>query len=125
MKKFLVIILALVYLATTTGATLHMHYCMGKIYSVDLVKKDGCSKCGMAASEGCCHDQFKVIKVKDNHQVISNEISFASAYSILNNHYNIFDPVVYDACSPLTNNNNSPPRSPQKSLCILNCVFRI
>jgi len=124
-KKFLVTILAFVYLATTTGATLHMHYCMGKIYSVDLIKKDGCSKCGMAANEGCCNDQLKVIKVKDNHQSISNEISFASAYSILNNHYNIFHPVIYDASSPLTTNNNSPPGSSGKSLCILNCVFRI
>ncbi len=125
MRNFLVTILALVYLATTTGATLHMHYCMGKIYSVDLIKKEGCSKCGMAANDGCCNDELKVIKVKDNHQSITNGISFAPAYAILNNHYNIIDQVLYDASSKLTANNNSPPRSPQKSLCIFNCVFRI
>jgi hypothetical protein len=124
-KNFFVTILAFFYLATTTGATLYMHYCMGKFYSVDLVEKVGCNKCGMETTDGCCNDELKVIKVEDNHQPTTNEISFAPAYAIVNNLFNIPDPVVYNVSSQLTTNNNSPPRSPHKSLHILNCVFRI
>lgn len=125
LKKFLVTILALIYLATTTGATLHMHYCMGKIFSVDMVKKDGCSKCGMKTNGGCCKDEFKVIKVNDNHQLATNQINFAPVFAALNNNYNITEPVSFDTDASLTTHNNSPPNSSGTSLCILNCVFRI
>lgn len=125
MKKFLVTILAVIYLATTTGATLHMHYCMGKIFSVDMVKKDGCSKCGMQTNEGCCKDEFKVIKVNDNHQLTANEIHFAPSFAVLTNQYNITEPVFFDAATSSSTHNNSPPNSSGTSLCILNCVFRL
>ena len=66
MKKFLTTILALVYLATSTGATIHLHYCMGRLFSWSLVDKDSktCGQCGMPKSgkdahclsfkDGCC-----------------------------------------------------------------------
>jgi hypothetical protein len=31
MKKFITAILAVLYLGTSSGATIHMHYCMGKL----------------------------------------------------------------------------------------------
>lgn len=124
MKKFLVTILAIIYLATSTGATLHMHYCMGKIYSVDFIKKDDCSKCGMKANNGCCRDEFKVIKIKD-HKVISDEISFAPSFAVLNNNYYTVKPVFLTDTALSSTNNNSPPNSSGASICILNCVFRL
>lgn len=50
MKKFLVAILALLYLTTSTGATVHMHYCMGKLIDWGFThsKKDSCENCGMS-----------------------------------------------------------------------------
>ena len=125
MKKFLVTILALVYLATTTGATLHMHYCMGEIYSVDLAKKDGCTKCGMEAGDDCCTDELTVIKVKDNHQLISNDINFAPSLVALLPNYNIAPPAINEIALTSATNNNSPPGSSGTSLYIINSVFRL
>lgn len=125
MKKILITILALIYLATTTGATLYMHYCMGEVYAVNLVEKEGCTKCGMAMNEDCCKDEFKIIKINDSHQLISNEINFDPSYAYINNYYKIFDPVAYHVTIPVTTNNNSPPQSQDLSRYILHCVFRL
>lgn len=125
MKKFFVTILTFIYLATTTGATLHTHYCMGKVFSVDFVKKDGCTKCGMQTSEDCCKDELKVIKVNDNHQQAFNEISFAPAFAIVEKQYKISADTLFSTTLASATHNNSPPNSSGTSLCILHCVFRI
>ena len=53
MKKFVAVILALVYIGTSTGANIHMHYCMGKLADWGLGdnKSKTCSKCGMEKSD--------------------------------------------------------------------------
>ena len=68
MKKFLVTILALVYITTSSGAVFHMHYCMGQLADWGLGHNQSktCSKCGMAKSDEkdneCCKDENKLIK---------------------------------------------------------------
>jgi len=125
MKKLLVTILAIVYLATSTGATLHVHYCMGKFYSVDFVKKDDCSKCGMKANDGCCKDEFKVLKVSDNHKLISNDINLSPSIAALNTNNNLDEQVFFTDNTLSLTHNNSPPNSSGTPLFILNCVFRL
>ena len=75
MRKFLVTILSIIYLTTTTGFTLNLHYCMGKPvnwawWSVDA---DKCSKCGMANSvtkdKGCCTDEPKQIRLESDQKM--------------------------------------------------------
>ncbi|MDP4149653.1 MAG: hypothetical protein Q8927_11435 [Bacteroidota bacterium] len=75
MKKFVTTILALVYLTTSVGATIHWHYCMGKLISWGLTDRatGNCSYCGMPKSNhdnharsgrnGCCKDEHKHIKL--------------------------------------------------------------
>ena len=68
MKKFFVTILAFVYIGTSMGATIHIHYCMGKManWSLDFNTSKTCEKCGMDKSDkkdkGCCKDEDKFIK---------------------------------------------------------------
>ena len=68
MKKFLIAILALVYLGTSTGATIHMHYCMGRLAGWGFGHKESktCPKCGMEQSglkgKGCCNDKHTFVK---------------------------------------------------------------
>ncbi|MEO7766056.1 MAG: hypothetical protein ABIS01_01475, partial [Ferruginibacter sp.] len=53
MKKFIVAILALLYIITSTGAIVHLHYCMNQLADSGLVHHSSkkCPKCGMEKSE--------------------------------------------------------------------------
>jgi len=74
MKKVLVSILAVIYLATSMGATVHLHYCMGRLVSWGLTDHLGksCDFCGMqkmgssgecvVGMKDCCHEVSKQIK---------------------------------------------------------------
>ena len=68
-KKFLVILLLIVYSASAIGTTINMHYCMNKIsdWSFSSKKKDKCAKCGMS-NNGCCKDEKKEIKISSDQQ---------------------------------------------------------
>lgn len=74
MKRLLVLILALVYMGTTTGATMHMHFCMGQLAGWSLWSKDEgttCGRCGMektTQSDGCCSDEAQWFKIKDDQK---------------------------------------------------------
>lgn len=63
----MVTILALVYLGSSTGAVMHLHYCMGKLAETSFSKTNNptCGKCGMKTSKkkgGCCKDESKFVK---------------------------------------------------------------
>jgi hypothetical protein len=68
-KKAFVILLMVLYSASTIGATINIHYCMNKFagYSFKKVKKDKCPKCGMK-NMGCCKDEKKHIKLAVDQQ---------------------------------------------------------
>lgn len=73
MKRLLVTILSILYLASATGATVHIHYCMGKMMSKSLHSStnDRCGRCGMKKAEekkGCCKDEQETVKASD-HQI--------------------------------------------------------
>lgn len=67
MKRLLVLFIALVYLAVSSGFTVHLHYCMGHYVGASLLhegRDHTCSHCGMEKNEGnsCCKDEYKVFK---------------------------------------------------------------
>ena len=82
MRKLLVISLALVYLAVSSGIIVNSHYCMGKLesWSLALTENTQCGNCGMekkaAENTGCCKDEFKHLKLeldqKSNKAVVYN-----------------------------------------------------
>lgn len=80
MKKFLVAILAFLYISTSTGATLHVHYCMGELADWGFGHHDSrnCSKCGMDEAKqkekGCCKDENKFLKNNADQKV--TELAF-------------------------------------------------
>lgn len=126
MKKFLAIVLAVTYLAVSSGVVISVHYCMGEVAGIGIghTEADRCSDCGMD-NEGCCNDDVKVFKISDSH---------ASSVS----HY---DPVKAEYWAALLSSaHGAPPPKPSplpilasvdppepdgRSLCIWNCVFRI
>jgi len=85
MKKVLATILAFVYLSTSMGATIHLHYCMGKLASWGLIDHESknCPQCGMAkktsasgcmaAKMDCCRDEHKQIKTDKDQKLFPSE----------------------------------------------------
>ena len=100
MKKFSIVILALVYFSTSTGATLSMHYCMGKLADWELgqSKSKTCEFCGMEKGDekdnGCCKDEQKFIKNNTDQKFVESatytlkfpavsELSFYTAFTFI------------------------------------------
>lgn len=71
MKKGIVILLSILYLAVSTGFTVNFHYCMGDLANVEwgTTHDDTCAKCGMKDTKGCCETKYQVVKVQDEHQL--------------------------------------------------------
>lgn len=131
MKKLIVAILAVLYLGVSSGATVHLHYCMGKLLGVSLVEKDSrkCGKCGMektaAPKKSCCKDEHKLIKLENDHTV--------SAFIQIMQAPVVFQPVpCYETEAPAITSSqelfppsHAPPYSGDVPLFIRHCVFLI
>ncbi|WEK35916.1 MAG: hypothetical protein P0Y53_00260 [Candidatus Pseudobacter hemicellulosilyticus] len=134
MKQFLVAILLLLYAGASTGATVHMHYCMGRLVKTALSdgKQEACSKCGSASDKDlckkkCCKDEYKLVKMdKDQKTTTTIAFHFLQAMSLAM-------PVQY-AVAPATTVlsateefpvTHAPPRSSKVQPYIFLCTFRI
>ena len=132
MKKFITAILAFLYIGTSTGATVHMHYCMGKIADWGIVQNDSktCGKCGMEKTDskdnGCCKDEHKFFKddtaqkITESNLQIFQLLSAALPASYIELH-NIEFPSVTEENSI----SHAPPRTNPVAVYIRNCVFLI
>ena len=133
MKKIIVSILSVFYLFTSTGATVHFHYCMGKLDSWNFWENTSnkCGKCGMdkkdSKSRGCCKDEHKHVKL-DNDQKIT-----ASSFKLIQLTSSAVDKISFkqlpeiNIVSPVKENpvSHAPPRSTNIAVFIRNCVFLI
>ncbi len=132
MKKIIAVILIFVYISTTTGANIHIHYCMGKIADWEFGRSEPktCGECGMEKideqTKGCCKDEYKFIK-NDNDQKFSEtgfqmvQLAFIAipvqCYEILGN----IIPTITEE-NPI---NHGPPLSNCIAIFILNRTFLI
>ena len=89
MKKFIVSILAVLYLSSSIGATVHLHYCMDKLigWSLEHQKDNRCSKCGMIKKQkgkACCKDEYKQLKLQnDQKAAASYQVMQLSSVAVL------------------------------------------
>lgn len=71
MKKVILSIVLICYLAVSTGVMVNSHFCMNKLASTQVFggKSKQCGKCGMHMDKahGCCRDESTIIKM-DNDQ---------------------------------------------------------
>jgi hypothetical protein len=132
MKKFIVAILAFLYISTSVGATVNLHYCMGKLQDWGFGHKESktCDKCGMEKSakkdNGCCKDENKFVKNDTDQKTAESAFQMfqviavalpVSFYEIPSAHI----PSVTEE-NPQT---HAPPQSNGVAVYIRNCVFRI
>ena len=131
MKKFIVSILALVYLSSSTGTSVDIHYCMGKLVNWTFSHTEGksCDKCGMekkGSDSGCCKDEQKFLKNTDDQKAASNVVQLfqvaGADLPVQQQYHHASFPVSLTEEYPLS---NAPPLSGAVSLHVRNCVFLI
>lgn len=131
MKKVLLSILAIIYFANISGASLQLHYCMGKLVRIGVIpeSKKQCSHCGMAKSstdaKHCCKDEAKKVSTdKDTKATLASVQYLKSPASALTSLQHSFDAspliTISKAGIPLA---NAPPAT--QPLYLLFNVFRI
>ena len=130
MKKFLVSILAIFYLGTSVGATVNLHYCMGRLVNWDFSVKEThtCGKCGMekvkTQKKGCCEDKHQKLQVEKD-QKAENRYQPAApvAIAVVTTFPSFVTPVTSSIAEeyPVS---NGPPRS-KVPTHIRYCIFRI
>ncbi|HTF31220.1 MAG TPA: hypothetical protein VK625_20330 [Flavitalea sp.] len=132
MKKFIVAILAILYLGTSTGATVHLHYCMDNLVGWDLWARHGddCSNCGMTKEQkkeakGCCKDERKQIKLTTDHKAIDDlQLIYKLQGTISPVHFEL-PPVYFSSISYENAMGHAPPGNAAPPIYLVNCTFRI
>jgi hypothetical protein len=137
MKRFLTALLAILYLSLSSGASVHAHYCMGKLIGTTLshaATEDGgehsCDLCGMKkdSNGGCCHDEEATFKVSEAQQSFASiSLTLPSIIADL--------PIVFHAGqsrsfalrpqASLIGPNGPPKRPPACPIYVQVCNFRI
>jgi len=132
MKQVLAVIVAIFYLGTTSGFTLRMHYCMGRLaeIGIGLYGPKTCGKCGMPKSEenktGCCKDENRFIKNNADQNISSTDLpsfqilTVALPAGFLESFFPIYFPEIKKY--PVS---HDPPRSNTVAAYLRNCVFLI
>lgn len=130
-KRFLAVILVLLYVGVSTGVAINYHYCMNKLAEVSLYMSDdsdSCPNCGMNdSSGGCCSHEIKTVRISID-QNLAKQISLGANLSYI-------VAVLYDMNSSLlplqtvsdkiTFYYSSPPDVSRQPLFIRNCTFLI
>lgn len=132
MRKLLITILAIVYLVTSTGFTLKLHYCMGNLakWGIGSKSSDRCGICGMVTTKGndngCCKDESKFVKNIADQKINETGVQFSAPetailpvscyedYTLLNSANNTYNPILHQ-----------PPRYSSLALYIRNAAFLI
>ena len=130
-KKLILSIVAVFYLAATSGMVINVHYCMGKVSSITFNEEadhnDGaCGKCGMAKTENhCCKDEISKGKMNDSHQTSTVAFELAAASSAVPVRTTVLsDPEQGQSAIPILTYFSPPPRVLNRVYLDVN-VFRI
>jgi hypothetical protein len=132
MKKIAVVILALLYIITTTGANLNLHYCMGELadWGFGSSKSKTCGFCGMEKGvekdNGCCKDELKFVKNDADQKFVESSLNILKLISAAKPPYSSEIPA--DLFLSIIEHNpvsHAPPRSKGQSLYKLYNSFLI
>lgn len=132
MKRLLLTILTVFYLGTSSGAVVHLHYCMGELVNLSLTdsKLATCELCGMTKAESsknsCCKDDLKQVKLdqsKKANQLVYQFKQFPATVP------STFKSDVYRLAfltqQVKTVYSNAPPERLTVPVFIRNCTYRI
>ena len=139
MKKFVTTILAIVYLSSSFGATVHLHYCMGKLISWGLTDNNNsknCTFCNMpkvegngnckVSKKGCCNDKHKQVKTEKDQKATASEFQFSKLFPASDaiSHQALPD-ILFSSYLTGHPTANAPPLTGKQPVFLLNRNFRI
>jgi hypothetical protein len=132
LKKFIIAILALLYVTVSSGATIHMHYCMDKLvdWSLGHSNDERCSECGMEknhAQSSCCKDEHKQVKLKDDQKISEAPIYLMQETSTVLSEFPFggYSLVPLPSLSQEHPVSHAPPAGANQVIYLRNCNFRI
>ena len=127
MKKVVAFILSIVYLTSSVGATVHLHYCMDKLVNWSLNDAGSkCENCGMEKNDGCCKDEQKLIKNNTDQKITQSTIQVSQISAVIATIPAIY--YIFELNSTLRERHSThrgPPNLSGFDILIYNCVFRI
>ena len=126
MKRSLVAIVTIIYFTISSGVVMNIHYCMGRVSSVEL---DNFSKkthgCGKSENNGCCKTELKIVKLEDAQKASYADFSIHIPVTLLFADLNLLQTPFYNAQTFVHSNQHSPPLLSGQDIYLQNCVFRI
>jgi len=135
MRKFILSIVAFLFILSAGGVSVNMHYCMGKIIgtSIDIIsaKNDShCKTCGMKkksnTGKDCCHDSKKLIKNSFDQK--TTEAYSKITHKFFVNPFFCSSTINTNFCTAIKNNsryNHAPPVFRSRAIYITNCTFLV
>jgi hypothetical protein len=119
-------------MSTSIGASIHVHYCMGRITDWGFEQNDAktCGKCGMEKSikksNGCCKDEYKYLKNNTDQKNLTTDFQMAQQEGVAVP-VSFYELPSVDFPSVTEENpiSHAPPRDCGVAVYIRNCVFRI
>jgi len=129
MKKILAFILLITYAFASSGASVDLHYCMGKLIGLDFdySSKRQCGNCKMPVKDtkGCCNNkQFKA-KIDTDQQVTQNNISLNNDFTATTHEYSVLNNILYNSTTIVHPLIHGPPLISYTPLYLFDCSFRI
>lgn len=129
MKRFITILLAFLYITLTSGFTVSVHYCMGKLASVNFKSQpdDVCNMCSKPGKKGkCCKDEYKYCKVDvSSHEVAKVQQNIEPSVKALSLPVIILPVPALTVTHFNTFNNHGPPDPEHTPLYIQYCTYLI
>jgi hypothetical protein len=126
MKKIIALLLAVLYMTTSSGVVLNVHYCMGKVSSVKVDNfNTAFCKCGVQKEDGsCCKTEVKVCKLANEHKgtIASGNVNVPIVSVVTQP--SLIDGGELKRRVTVFPTGNAPPGVAAKTY-IENCVFRI
>jgi hypothetical protein len=126
MKRLLALILSVSFIAASSGASVNVHYCRGKVSSVSwsIFPTPSC-KCGKKTMKGCCKTETRLVKLSDNAKqpefIAAHSMPVVEAAPITT--YFVPQPLAVELTA--TAFSASPPGSERISVFLRNRVFRL
>ncbi|MEI8111445.1 MAG: hypothetical protein WCH59_10685 [Chitinophagia bacterium] len=126
MKRLFALVLSLSFIAASSGASVSIHYCRGKVSSVSLsILPTAACKCGKKGKMGCCKTETRLVKLTDNAKqpafTTAPEMPVIEWAPIASQ--SLLQPVsIAEAFIPIS---SSPPGSDQLAIFLRNRVFRL